>query len=70
MFKLLFNYKWISVIIKNTVENLKKCTHDNAKKWFYRQNKKLKCAKDAEFYLESDGHNQIINLWARIQVLM
>ena len=46
------------------------CTHDNAKKWFYKQNKKLKSTKYAEFYLEFDGHNLIINLWAQIKVLI
>ena len=34
------------------------------------QNKKLKSTKYAEFYLEFDGHNLIINLWAQIQVLI
>ena len=37
---------------------------------FTNKIQKIKCTKDAEFYLEFDGHNLIINLWAQIQVLI
>ena len=45
-------------------------THEMRKTCFYKQIKILKLKINAEFNLESDGHNLIINLWARIEVLI